>query len=453
MKRPLTLDTLAIGLSLLLVAAIGLVLLWGGQVGVRVTPDLPGDGRVGPYQVITLTFSEPVDSQKAEALWTLHPPVDGLIDWPTPRTLRFTPSRPLSLDTVYELTLSPGPVTDGGAEIRRAQRWQFRVRDPLVVALRSANGDSALWAVTLDGQTSHRLTSEARKVISYDTARSGDYLIYCAANEQGGIDLWRVSRAGGDDTLLLDCGLDRCTAPAISPDAMRVAYTREAAGPGPDLPFGSPRTWVLDLLNGQDRPVYEDQQLIGYGSSWSPNGAYLASFDGLADQLRILDLASGRQFIFSSETGDAIAWSPDGMFFLYTDVQVDENGLRTQVRKADLGINKSDVLIGLNDQRDYSYSSLAWSPLGNRAVLSLRVQDDQPGESLWLFDPVALEGPLIASAEGVTYNAPAWDPWGTTLVFQQFTLGGEYKPGIGLWKTGDTEPRLLADGLMPHWLP
>ncbi|MBI5297879.1 MAG: PD40 domain-containing protein [Chloroflexi bacterium] len=453
MKRPLTLDTLAIGLALVLAAAIGLVILLGGQMGVRAAADLPEGRLVGPYQVITLTFSEPVDPELTAALWTLQPQVDGLIDWPNPRTLRFTPSRPFSLDTDYELTLRPGAVTPGGREIERAQTWTVRVREPLAVVLRSVNGDSGLWAVDLDGNTSHRLTSESVKVISYDAARSGDYLVYCSANEQGGIDLWRVSRAGGDDALLLDCGRDRCTAPAISPDGARVAYSREAAGPGPDLPYGSPRIWMLDIANGQNGPVYADQQVIGYGPSWSPDGARLASFDGLSDQLRILDLTNSEQFIFSSETGDTVTWSPDGAFFLFTDMLQDENGLRTQVRRADLTLNKTDVLIGLNDRRDYSYGSLAWSPLGDRVVLGLRVADDKPGESLWLFDPVVLEGPMIANADGVTYNAPVWNPWGTALLFQQFKLRGEYVPEVSLWSVGDVEPRLLTEGLMPRWLP
>lgn len=453
MKRPLTLDTLAIGLALVLAAAIGLVILLGGQMGVRAAADLPEGGLVGPYPVITLTFSEPVDPELTAALWTLQPQVDGLIDWPNPRTLRFTPSHPLSLDTVYELTLRPGAVTPDGREIERAQTWIVRVREPLAVVLRSVNGDSGLWAVNLDGNTSHRLTSESVKVISYDAARSGDYLVYCSANEQGGIDLWRVSRAGGDDVVLLDCGRDRCTAPAISPDGARVAYSREAAGPGPDLPYGSPRIWMLDIANGQNGPVYADQQVIGYGPSWSPDGARLASFDGLSDQLRILDLTSSEQFIFPSETGDTVTWSPDSTLFLFTDMLQDENGLRTQVRRADLTLNKTDVLIGLNDRRDYSYGSLAWSPLGDRVVLGLRVAEDKPGESLWLFDPVVLEGPMIANADGVTYNAPVWNPWGTALLFQQFKLRGEYVPEVSLWSVGDVEPRLLTEGLMPRWLP
>jgi hypothetical protein len=178
-----------------------------------------------------------------------------------------------------------------------------------------------------------------------------------------------------------------------------------------------------------------------------------ACFDGLADQLRILDLTSSEQFIFPTGTGDTTTWSPDGTLFLFTDMEQDENGLRTQVRRADLTINKTDILIGAGDARDYSYSSLAWSPAGDQVVLGLRIVEDKPGESLWLFDPVILDGPMIANADETTYNAPTWNPWGSALLFQQFKLRGAFKPEVGLWTAGDIEPRLLTDGLMPHWLP
>jgi Tol biopolymer transport system component len=453
MKRPLTLDTLAVGLTVFLLLAIGLVILLSGQLGVRITTDLPNNGLVGPYQVITLTFSEEVDPSLTEKLWTLQPQVDGRIDWPSPRTLRFTPSRPLQPDIDYQLTLRPGDVTPVGHQIKRSPTWTFRVRTPWITVLRSANGVSAIWAVNLDGSDSHRLTSESVKVICYDTARSGDFLVYCAANKQGGIDLWRVSRAGSDDKLLLDCGADRCTLPAISPDETRVAYTREVAGAGPNLPYGAPRIWMLDLSGGQNGPIYEDQQIIGYGPSWSPNGTLLASLDAFNDQIRVLDMTSRKQFVFSSVTSAPIAWSPDSSAFLFTDVKQGEQGLLTQVRRADITINKTETLIGSTDQRDYSYGALAWSPSGERVVLGMRTAVDKPGDSLWLFDPATLDGPTIVSEEEYTYNAPSWNPWGTALIFQQFKLRGENAPEIGLWVDGEVQSHLLTKGLMPHWLP
>jgi hypothetical protein len=70
-----------------------------------------------------------------------------------------------------------------------------------------------------------------------------------------------------------------------------------------------------------------------------------------------------------------------------------------------------------------------------------------------LVDPAALGGQVIAGQPDYAYNNPQWDPWGRALVFQQFKLKGSYKPEIGMWMPGLKEPRVLAEGIMPHWLP
>ena len=63
------------------------------------------------------------------------------------------------------------------------------------------------------------------------------------------------------------------------------------------------------------------------------------------------------------------------------------------------------------------------------------------------------DGILIADDPNYTYNSPSWDPWGNALVFQQFNLRGQYKPEISFWQSGMTEPTVIAEGILPQWLP
>ncbi len=444
-------DKAALGVLALLALALVVTILLGAQAGVRVSATLPE--RIAPFQKITLTFSEPVNPQMAEALFDIQPAVDGQIEWLDSRTLTFSPIHPFELAADYRLSLRPGILTEDGAELKREQSWQMKVREPLVAYLLTGEDQSAVWAIGLNGEPAQRLTPEGVKVISFDASHDGEFIIFPAANEQKGIDLWRVSRSGTDAALLLDCGLDRCTMPAISPDGLRIAYSREAAGPSPDLPFGSPRIWVLDLQNGSNNAVYADQQVLGYGPAWSPDSQKVTSYDGLADQIRMFDLATSQQFAFPSNTGGPISWSADSAKFVFTDIQQGENGLRTRVRLADLSLNDTTTLIGEYDERDYSYYSLAWSPAEDSIVLGFRMSEDAPAQVFWLFDPGILDGIVIADEEGYTYNSPSWDPWGEALVFQQFKLKGKFKPEIGLWKSGFTEPLILGEGLNPQWLP
>ena len=453
MKFRFTFDTAAIGILVTLAVLVGSIILLGESAGVRVRVDLPEDGVVGPFQTITFTFSEAFDSEMASALISLDPVQEGYLEWTDTYTLRYTPITPYEKDITYKLLVDTGEVTINGREVKEAQTWDIHVREPRVAYLLTQGEDSGIWSVDLNGGEPTRLTDETIKVISFDTAQNGEFIIFTSVNEKGGVDLWRVSRNGGAASLLLDCGLDRCTTPAISPNGKRIAYSREAAGPTPDIPFGSPRTWVLDLDSRSDGPVYADQQILGYNPSWSPDSNRLASFDGLADFINLIDLQTGEQYLFPSNTGGPITWSPDSTKMIYTTVEQKEAGLRTQVQLADLSLNETITLIGEKDDRDYAYYSVAWSPLEERAVLGFRAGEEQPSQVLWVFDPSLLDGIIIADDPAYTYNSPRWDPWGEALLFQQFNLRGQYKPEVVYWQTGMTEPTVIAEGIMPHWLP
>jgi Tol biopolymer transport system component len=452
-------DKAALGVLLILALALAATILLGGQAGVRVSATLP-DGSalseskgIAPFQKITLTFSEPVNPQMAEALLDIQPAVDGRIEWLDSRSLTFSPSRPFELAADHRLSLRPGILSDDGAELKREQSWQMKVRDPLVAYQQTSEGESAVWAIGLNGEPAQRLTPEGVKVVSFDASYDGEFIIFPVANEKAGIDLWRVSRSGIDAAILLDCGLDRCTMPAISPNGLRIAYSREAAGPSPDLPYGSPRIWVLDLQSGSNNAVYADQQILGYGPAWSPDSQKVTSYDGLADQIRMFDLATSQQFVFPSNTGGPVTWSADSTKFMFTDIQQGENGLHTRVRLADLSLNDTTTLLGEYDEIDYSYYSLAWSPAEDVVALGFRKSEDSPAQVFWLFDPGILDGIIIADEEGYTYNQPSWNPWGSALVFQQFKLKGKFKPEIGVWESGMSAPLIIGEGLNPQWLP
>ena len=298
------------------------------------------------------------------------------------------------------------------------------------------------------------MTEDTFKILNFDTSKNGEFVVFSAFNEQDGIDLWRVGRTGGNPTTLLYCEPDRCSMPAISPDGRLVAYVREAAGPSPDLQFGSPRIWVFNLETKQNAPLYEDQQIIGYEPEWSPDGTRLSSFNGLADEIRLLDLVTSEQLIIPSQTGNSVTWSADSSTFLFTDIETSDFGLHTRVREAKFSINEITTMFGENDQRDYYYNSLAWSPVEEDVlVMGLRFEENSPAESLWLMNPVRRDGQVIADQPDYIYNTPYWDPWGRALVFQQFKLHGVYKPEIGLLMSGMEAPHVLAEGLMPRWLP
>ena len=453
MKPRISFDTLAIGVMLALAVVAGVVILLGENAGVRVRVDLPEDQIIGPFQTVTFTFSEKISAEIASELISLDPIHEGYLSSVDDYSVQYVPIKPYERDVTYTFKVIPGEINSTSRAVKQLQSWEVRIREPRVVYLVSEEGQSGIWSMDSSGGDVKRLTDEAVKVISFDVAQSGEFIVFTSANQNGGIDLWRVSREGGDSSMLLDCGFDRCTTPVIAPGDKRIAYSREAAGPTPDLPFGSPRVWVVDLESGANGPVYEDQSILGYSPSWSPDANRLASFDGLADFINMIDFQTGEQFLFPSTTGGPVTWSPDSTRFLYTTFTQTEEGGRTQVKLADLSTNETITFIGEKDTYDYAYYSVAWSPREDRAVLSLRADEEKPTQVLWVFDPSLLDGIIIVSDPAYTYNSPQWDPWGSALLFQQFKLRGQYKPEIGLWRDDTNQSQVIAEGILPQWLP
>lgn len=449
----LSFNTVAMGALAVLMALVSATILLGEGAGVRVAVSLPENGEISPLETITFTFSESFDPEMASDLISFDPIQEGYLEWVDTYNMRFIPIQPFEKGTTYTITLSKGEVASNGREVKKGESWAFSVREPRVAYMISDSDQSRIWSTDLNNTSAQPLTDENTKVLSFEVASNGNFIIFTSLNENGGIDLWRVSREGGDAAKLLDCGLDRCTTPVISPDTKFIAYSREAAGPTPDLPFGSPRIWLLNLESGSDGPLYEDQQILGYSPSWSPDSQKLASFDGLADFINLIDFQTGDQFLFPTSTGGPVTWSPDSTKFLYTSFEQAENGGRTLVKMADLSINESNTFIGQKDAYDYSYYSLAWSPREDRAVLSMRASKEQLTQILWVFNPNLLDGIVVAGDPEYTYNSPQWDPWGSALLFQQFKLKGQYKPEISLWQEGSSESNVLVEGILPQWLP
>jgi len=449
----LDLDSAAGLITGFLLLAIALVVFIGNQIGIRVTVQLPADNIIGPYETLTLVFSEPIEASLAIERFAIQPNIKGKFEWADSKTMHFIPVQPFEPEIEYTLALTPGILTNNGKYLKKPLGWKFQVRSPKVVYMVTDQGKSRLWTVDLQSEEPIPLTDDTFKILNFDASPNGEFVVFAAFNEQGGIDLWRIQRTGGNATLLLQCGPDRCSVPAIAPDNRLVAYVREAAAPTADLSFGSPRIWVFNLETRQDAPLYEDQQIIGYGPGWSPDGTRLSSYDGIKDEIRLLDLVTSEQMIIPSETGNPVTWSWDGSTFAFTDVETNEFGLHTRIREAKISIDEIITLIGESDERDFGYNALAWSPVEDKLVVGLRLNADDPSTALWLMNTFTLGGQVIAEQPDYVYNNPVWDPWGSTLVFQQFRLRGVYKPQIGLWMSDMQESLVLVEGIMPQWLP
>ncbi|HUH99079.1 MAG TPA: hypothetical protein VLZ89_17090 [Anaerolineales bacterium] len=451
------LDFTAGGLALALVAVIGAVILVGSWEGVQVNlVTSGGNGEIGPLSPILLRFSEPVDQTVAQLLFSIRPETSGKLDWMDARTLRFTPQAPFRPGTDYQIQVRAGYLGNKSLLLRFNHLWVLHVRQPQIAYLASINNNIQLWTVDPDGRYPHRLGNFNKAIFDFDAAPDGEYLVFSALNDKQGADLWYVDRNGNSLQPLVPCGADRCTSPAISPDSRQVAYTRETAPIAPGMPTGAPRIWVVNVQSGEDRPLYSDPQIIGFGPGWSPDGKYITSYDGVQAVIRVAALATGEQFTLPSATGGEMpAWSPDSQNILFTDEAASPDGSSswTEIKMANVATGDISVWIGKNDTQDYQYGELAWAADPNEIIIGLKLPPDFTSRGLLLVQPNDPGGPTVARDPQYVYQTPKWDPWGNEVLFQEEMISGQHTTNIALWEMGMSQPRVVAQGTWPHWLP
>ncbi len=451
------LDFAAGGLALALVIIIGVVILLGTWEGIQVNIVTAGEsGEIGPLSSFLLKFSEPVNQTIAQSQFSIQPEPGGKLDWVDTKTLRFTPLKPLQPGVDYRIQINAGYLGNKNLLLRFKHSWMLHVRQPEIAYLASINNNIQFWAVDEDGKSPHRLGNFNKAIFDFDAAPNGEFLIFSALNYKQGADLWYVDRNGNSLRLLVLCGADRCTSPAISPDSQQVAYTREAAPIAPNMPTGAPRIRVLNIQSGEDRPLYSDPQIIGFGPAWSPDGEYLTSYDGVQAVIRVASIATGQQFTLPSATGgDAPTWSPDSQNILFTDEATSPDGSSswTEIKMANITTGDISVWIGKSDPQDYQYGELAWAPNPDEIIIGLRLPPDFTSRGLLLVGPNDPGGPTVARDPQFIYQTPKWDPWGNEVLFQEEMITGQHITNIAVWETGMTKPRVVAQGTWPHWLP
>ena len=100
----------------------------------------------------------------------------------------------------------------------------------------------------------------------------GDSIVYSALRGDGGSDLWLMDRDGSNHRLLVACPHAACLAPAWSPDGSRLAYERrEILAGAPNLDPNAGRIWLLDLEEGEERPLF-DYDVPLHSPVWAPPG-------------------------------------------------------------------------------------------------------------------------------------------------------------------------------------
>ncbi|KAA3642957.1 MAG: hypothetical protein DWQ07_20760 [Chloroflexi bacterium] len=438
-----------------LVSLIAAILLLGDQVGVRVMSLAPAtNSEAGAYGPIRIEFENAMQQESVEERFSLEPNVPGEFLWQG-FELTFLPDEPLLPGNTYTARLAAGAESDEGRQLNEDVEWSFQVRQPRLVYLAPTNARE-LWLQDIDGGEAKQLTQTDGRVFDFAVSPLGDAILYSVVNtnDPTGIDLWLMDDEGQNQRLLVDCVLDRCSAPDWSPDGTQIAYSRVQAGLSPTEPYGPPRIWVADADTGETVRLFANTQKIGYGPSFSPDGSRLAYFDGAEGLIMVLNLESGEEISLPTSLGVVGSWSPDSARMVYSDTRIADRQAVGLVYLADFATQDILTILGEGGvSGDYGF--VEWSPDGEWLLVKVRPPEIAPADELWIMPPDGRFGLVIADEANQSHYNYSWNPWSDAVLYQRLPLGvGAPTADVVVWfeETGE-EIQITSDASQPAWLP
>lgn len=445
---------------LVLFALVGLailtgLLIWrGDKIGVRVVNVTPAEAAtyVPTQTTIEITFDQIMRGSEGELPLTLTPPVSGTVRW-AEKSVIFSPATPLAPDTLYTVTLADDLESEQGRPIHGLSTWQFRTRplELLYVTTDEAEHDQ-LFAINPGDGATRQITQEPFGLFDYSLSPDGDRIAYAALREDGGSDLWLIKTDGSERTPLLMCPDAMCSGTAWMPGTGRLIYERrtaliEGSAPGP------PRLWWLDGATGETVVVFDDTQILGYGASWSPAGAWLSYVAPSSQGVQVYNVEDGRNFVIPSRMGGLAIWNPQGDALLVPDIQQNAEGFAVHLLRAKPA--EGELLDISGDGNPVEDSSPAWSPDGNWIAFTRKVAGASMGKQIWLMRPDGSEARYLTNEVDIHHGLPLWSPDNRYLAFQRFPLK-ELNATPAIWLLDletETSRELVAPANRPTWLP
>jgi Tol biopolymer transport system component len=429
----------------------------------RVADFAPQGDRNSARAPISITFSTDMDAASVESHLHIAPTVVGAYAWED-RTLNFIPSADWPVGVV-QVTLDSGATARSGLSTFLGTNWQFTVGVPSVAYLLQAGSVANLWSMSVNGQGDPlQITTERFGIDRFAISPDGLQFVYAALREDGGADLKRLNRSGGDPVTLLACPNDRCTAPTFSRDGQRLAFERH-----PLSHLEQSTVEVLDLPSGQTTVLDSDPSHLAQAPAFARDGrlAYLSFFQQV---IVVHDFATNTTQQIPDASGEMGAWSPDGQYLAFPEItseppptpgpgtpapalQIDTSF--SHIKQVAVGTGQNTNLSGTGAVED---AAPVYSPFGEWIVFGRKniVQDEwTPGRQLWLMRADGTGARPLTNDPLFNNSGFVWSPDGKIIVYVRFDVT-DPSSTTEIWSMsadGTSALKLVTGGYLPAWLP
>ncbi len=466
----------ALGLIVGVAAVTGLIILRGSTIGIDATPTPASGATISAKMLIGLTFATPMQPASVESHLALDPPLSGRWAWDlngsrSDRVVQFVPLQPLMPGQTYRATLTKGARAVNGRAVRHDVTWQFTIRSPSLLFLRTTPGGAPnvrnLWTANADGSGLRQITNEQAGVLDFTTAPDGGRIAYTTPDQQRATALWAINLDGTGRTRLSPVGDPSIYAsPAWSPAGDVIVYTLRSV-----VPTGAPPS--TSLIGGASQPVtigtsklwavapdgrslgriYGRGDEVGFDPVWSPDGARLAFRGQVSDNNAstvVLSDLSADPLSLPAGPGSAITWSPDSTHAAF-DESIPDNGGNVRNRIVIAGMDGGTRALLGNDAGHESMPT--WSPDGSRLAF-IRQNDGTPAADLWVAQPDGSGLTRLLGGDGFSSEMPAWSPDGKTVALARFNVTSGEESAIWIvGADGQGARPLIPGGARVMWIP
>ncbi|MDO9545248.1 MAG: hypothetical protein Q7J07_00665 [Pelolinea sp.] len=293
------------------------------------------------------------------------------------------------------------------------------VRKPCLTYLAEVTTSPEIWQ--LCGKEFKVLTQTSGRIVDYAVAKNGDWIVYSNRNDEGGTDIWKVSRNGENHEFLLSCGEKVCEQLAINSQGSKIAY--KSSGVEESL-------YILAIENSESILVEKGNVS---NIDFSPNDNLLRYFENSKGFIRVLDLTDLKLIKTLESDSDLIgSWKKDSSGFMFGQHNYWGGIAGINLLETNLLEDIESLIINGNDTSAYLYQP---TYLNDEELFVLyKMGFNANRKQIWVINRNGEKIFELTSEYQYSHSMISWNSVEEKLIFQRFDHASSGStPEVWVW--------------------